>query len=199
MPADERRDLTVRTVLDLCGRDDPARVTMASIAAAMGVTQGALFRHFRGKADIWQAVVEWIGRTLMNRADDAVASTSSPSAALEALFMSHIEFVTQHPGAPRIVFGELQQARPTPARRTLRTLLARYRERLATLLARGRDEGDFAGDLNVDAAAVQFIGAIQGLVVQSLVAGDVAAVREQAPHVLRIYMRGLRGGKGEAA
>lgn len=198
LPAEERRDLTIRTVLDLCGRTEPSRVTMAGIAGAMGVTQGALFRHFRGRDDIWQAVVEWVGRRLMRRLDRAIGEAGDPPGALRAMFISHIELVTEHPGVPGVILGELQRPDPTPARRVLNGVLASYRARLVDVLDEGRARGDFSPDLDIDAAAVQFIGAIQGLVIQSLIANDVGRAREQAPAVLKLYMRGLGAEAGGA-
>jgi len=46
-------------------------------------------------------------------------------------------------------------------------------------------------DLDPDAAATLFIGTIQGLVMQSLLAGDVARMRADAPGVFAIYRRGI--------
>ena len=43
----------------------------------------------------------------------------------------------------------------------------------------------------MDAAVVLFIGTIQGLVMQSLLAGDVARIRRDAPAVFAIYLRGI--------
>ena len=40
-------------------------------------------------------------------------------------------------------------------------------------------------------AAVLFLGTIQGLVMQSLLAGDVARIRRDAPAVFAIYRRGI--------
>ncbi|MFO7649134.1 TetR/AcrR family transcriptional regulator, partial [Halomonas campaniensis] len=57
LPADERRERTVETVVALCGEEDPATLTTGRIASRMGVTQGALFRHFPNKEAIWEAVV----------------------------------------------------------------------------------------------------------------------------------------------
>jgi len=37
-----------------------------------------------------------------------------------------------------------------------------------------------------------FIGTIQGLVMQSLLAGDVTRIRRDAPRVFDIYRRGIR-------
>ena len=47
MPGDERRDLTVRTVVDLCAQQDPATVTTASIAERMGLTARGYHRVIR--------------------------------------------------------------------------------------------------------------------------------------------------------
>ncbi len=191
LPAEERRELTIRTVLDLCSRGNPSRVTMASIADAMRVTQGALFRHFRGKDDIWCAVIDWAAKRLMRRVDRAVEQATTPGEALRALFMTHVVFITEHPGVPRMLMGELQHPEPTPARRIARSLLEAYRQRVSAVLSEGRDGGEFAPDLDVDAAAVQFIGTIQGMVLQSLMVGDVSRIRGQAPRLLELYMRGI--------
>ncbi|MCC6200386.1 MAG: TetR family transcriptional regulator, partial [Moraxellaceae bacterium] len=42
-----------------------------------------------------------------------------------------------------------------------------------------------------EAAATLFIGTIQGLVMQSLLMGDVARMRSDAPRVFAIYRRGI--------
>jgi TetR/AcrR family transcriptional regulator len=44
----------------------------------------------------------------------------------------------------------------------------------------------------VAAAATLFIGSVQGLVMQALIAGDVQRIRDDAPRVLAIYLRGIR-------
>ena len=47
-------------------------------------------------------------------------------------------------------------------------------------------------DLDTEAAAILFIGTLQGLVMQSLLAGDVGHIRHDAPKVFAIYRRGIR-------
>ncbi|MDE2380483.1 TetR family transcriptional regulator, partial [Bradyrhizobium sp.] len=55
LSAEERRRLTVETVVSLAAAQNPSEITTAAIAARMHVTQGALFRHFPSKDAIWQA------------------------------------------------------------------------------------------------------------------------------------------------
>ena len=46
LSAEERREVTVETVIDLAAEQNPTDITTGAIAKRMGVTQGALFRHF---------------------------------------------------------------------------------------------------------------------------------------------------------
>lgn len=192
LPADERRAVTVEAVVELAAEQNPGDITTAAIAKRMGLTQGALFRHFPSKDAILQAVMEWVAERLLSRVDKAAQAVSSPLAALEAMFMTHIDFVASHPGVPRMLFGELQRAEDTPAKRMARTLVRRYGERLTTLIEAGKAAGELAAEVNTAAAATLFIGTIQGLVMQSLLSGDIQRIRIDAPGVFAIYQRGVR-------
>ncbi|MBS0399198.1 MAG: TetR/AcrR family transcriptional regulator C-terminal domain-containing protein, partial [Proteobacteria bacterium] len=152
---------------------------------------GALFRHFPTKEAIFQAVMAWVSDRLLGRVDKAASDAPSPLAALEAIFMAHIEFVSEHPGVPRMLFGELQRAGETLPKRMVQTLIHHYGERLRRLLAAGQAQGELSATLDVGAAAVLFIGTIQGLVMQSLLAGDVTRMRRDATGVFTIYRRGI--------
>jgi hypothetical protein len=107
------------------------------------------------------------------------------------MYLAHVDFVARHPGVPRILFGELQRAEATPAKRMVQTVIARYRERLMALLEQGKFSGELATDLDCAAAATLFIGSIQGLVMSSMLAGDVERVRHDAPGAFAILRRGL--------
>ena len=191
LPADERRAATVEAVVDLAAEQNPSDITTTAIAQRMGLTQGALFRHFPTKDAILQAVMAWVTERLLARVDKAAEGTTSPVAALEAVFMTHIDFVSEHPGVPRMLFGELQRPGETLPKRMVQTLIQHYGELLHRLLEAGKAQGELDAGLDVDAAAVLFIGTIQGLVMQSLLAGKVSRIRRDAPAVFAIYRRGI--------
>jgi len=191
LPADERRAVTVEAVVKLAGSQNPSEITTAAIAKHMNLTQGALFRHFQNKEAIWQAVMEWVAERLLAKIDHSAEGIESPLAAMEAMFMSHIEFVAAHPGVPRMIFGELQRAESTPAKRVVQGLLQRYGARLHRLIEKGKASGELSSSLDSEAAATLFIGTVQGLVMQSLLAGDAGRMRLDAARVFAIYRRGI--------
>ncbi len=191
LPADKRRAVTVESVVELAASRDPHEITTADIAKHMHVTQGALFRHFPNKEAIWQSVMEWVAERLLARIDRSVEGIDSALEAMQAMFMAHIEFVAKHPGVPRMMFGELQRAESTAAKCIVQSLIQRYRERLQRLIENGKASGELTSSLDSEAAAILFIGMIQGLVMQSLLVGDVEHMRRDAPRVFAIYRRGI--------
>ena len=192
LPADERRAVTVKAVIALAASQNPGAITTAAIAKQMNLTQGALFRHFPSKDAIWQAVMEWVAERILARVDAAAQSAHSPLAALEAVFYAHIDFVVEHPGVPRILFGELQRAEDSPAKRAVRTLLRQYNGRLQTLIEQGQSQGEVAPDVDAATVAALFVGMIQGLVLQSLLTGKENSMRKKAAEVFSVYLRGIR-------
>lgn len=191
LPAEERRTLTVETVIELAAEQNPSDITTAAIAHRMGLTQGALFRHFPSKDAILQAVMEWVSERLLSRVEQAATGAASPSAALEAVFMTHVEFVARHPGVPRMLFGELQRAGESAPKLLARTLVRRYDERLRQIIDAGKKEGSLDKTVETEAAALLFIGSIQGLVMQSLLAGQLENLRRDAPRVFALYRRAI--------
>ena len=194
LPAEARRAATVEAVVALAATQNPGDITTAAIAQHMQLTQGALFRHFVNKDAILQSVMEWVAGQLLSRIDQAAAdvgAAASPRAALLAMFMAHVGFVAEHPGVPRIIFGELQRAGETEPKRLVQQLIGSYGVRVRQLLLQGQAQGELHAGLDVQAAATLFIGTIQGLVMQSLITGDMERMRADAPRVFAIYQRGI--------
>ena len=191
LPADERRAHTVEAVVELAGTQNPSEITTMAIARHMGLTEGALFRHFPTQQAIWQSVMEWVAESLLDRVDRAAGDLDSAHDKLRAMFLGHIDFVAEHPGVPRMLFGELQKAESTMPKRVVQSLLQRYAQRLQQTIDAGKTAGEFRADVDTGAAATLFIGTIQGLVMQSLLVGDMTRIREDAPKVFAIYSHGI--------
>ena len=192
LPADERRAVTIEAVIALAGTQNPSDITTAAIAKHMNLTQGALFRHFPTKDALWQSVMEWVAVRLLARLDAAAQGIASPLGAMHAMFIGHIAFVLEHPGVPRMLFGQLQTTESTAAKRMAQTLLQGYAERLSKRIDAGKALGEISPEIQTQAAAALFIGTIQGLVMQSLLSNDLQHLRNEAAAVYAIYERGLR-------
>ena len=191
LPADERRAVTVEAVIELAAQQNPSEITTAAIAKQMSVTQGSLFRHFANKEAILESVINWVAQRLLTRIDKAMQGQDTALAALRAAFMAHIQFISDHPGVPRILFSELQRKENTAAKKLVTTLLGQYRQRVQQALERGKQDQELDTELDIEAAAQLFIGSIQGLVVQSVLLGAGFAIEQAAQDSFVLYTRAI--------
>lgn len=192
LPTEERQAEIVVAALNLARDLSPASITTGDIATAIGVSQGAVFKHFPTKEAIWLASMKWVRERLLAKLDEAAQTQTSAVLALEAVFRAHVAFVVAHPGAPRIIFHELQQPTDSPLKQEVRALLQAYRQLLLTRLKGGMKSGELPAGLDPEAAATLFVGIVQGLVMQSMMTGKPAAMKAQAESVFAIYLRGIR-------
>ena len=189
LSADARRAATVETVIGLAAATNPADITTAQIAAQMGVTQGALFRHFADKQAIWAAVMDWTATALLARFEAVTGVT--PIERLRAMFATHIDFVVTHPGVPRILFGELQRDGDAQGKMCVRALMAAYRERVTNLLTEAKAQSLIAEGVDISAASTMFLGMVQGLVMQAMAASNFSTMPAVSVKLFDLYLDGL--------
>ena len=191
LPTEERQAEIVAAALRLAREISPALITTSEIAAAVGVTQGAVFKHFPSKDAIWLAAMTWVREQLLATLDQAAQAEPTALQGLAAMFHAHVAFVVTHPGVPRVIFHELQQPADTAAKQEVRAMLQAYRKLLLRLLVNGVREGQLPAGLDQEAAATLFVGIVQGLVMQSMLTGKPAAMKAQAEPLFAIYLRGI--------
>jgi AcrR family transcriptional regulator len=192
LPTETRQAEIVAAALHLAREASPPLITTAEIATVVGVSQGAVFKHFASKDAIWQAVMSWVHVQLLAALEAAAAGAAQPLQALEAVFKAHLSFVAAHPGVPRVIFHELQNPQDSAVKREVRTLMQSYRALLLRLLRAAAQRGDVAADVDPDAAATLFIGTVQGLVMHAMTAGRPRALAAGADPVFAVFLRGIR-------
>ncbi len=191
---DERRREIVAAVLDLASERGPDSITTQAIADRIGITQGAIFRHFSDKEAIWLAVFAAVRTALGEVLEKAIARGGSPLTKIKRAFVAHVTFVAHNPGVPRVMFHELQYPGDSPVRAEVRAMLSAYRKRLAQLFDEAVTAGELPADLDTGLAPILFIGAVQSLVIQASLMGNPAGMVRRARQLLPLLLDGYRGG-----
>lgn len=193
LTTDQRRREIVAVVLALARERGPDAITTQAIADRMGLTQGAVFRHFPDKEAIWLAVFAWVRESLETALARAMAQADSPLARIEQAFLAHVAFIAANPGVPRVMFHEMQYPGDSPVRAEVRAMIASYRQRLTQLFRQAKAAGELPRGLDATLAPVSFIGAVQGLVIEASLAGDEGGMVKRARKLLPLLLDGYRG------
>ncbi len=190
---DARQREIVGAVLALARECGPDAITTQAIAERIGVTQGAIFRHFADKQAIWLAVFAWVRASLSTVFAAAVAKADTPLAKIEQAFLAHVAFITANPGVPRVMFHELQYPGDSPARVEVGAMMTEYGKGLALLFKQAKAAGELPADLDMTLAPMLFIGAVQSLVIQAALGGDEAGMVKRARRLFPLLLNGYRG------
>jgi AcrR family transcriptional regulator len=197
--ADERREEIIRVTLDLAARQGVDDVTTQDMAQAMGLTQGAVFRHFPSKDAIWLAAMQWVRDRLMSVLGKAAQQGRDPLDALQRMFFAHIDFIASHPAIPRMLMSEHLHGRSALLRQLVTEIMLSFESRVADLLNHAKAQGLARADLDAHAAATLYIGMIQGLVLQTSILRDQRTLATEAARTFPIFLQAIRPSTHQGA
>ena len=192
LSSEERQSEIIRVSIELAAEKGVDSVTTQDMANAMNLTQGAIFRHFATKDDIWVAVIVWVRERLMKVLDKAASGAGDPLQAIELMFFAHIAFISKHPAIPRLLFSELLHKKNSKLRQLIEGIISGYESKVAGLLEQAKTQSLVAAELDSQSAAVLYIGMIQGLVMQSSIFGGKRALQREAAKIFPIFMFGIK-------
>ncbi|HVL76120.1 MAG TPA: TetR family transcriptional regulator [Noviherbaspirillum sp.] len=210
----ETRSRILDAAEDVFHRNGVAHTSLADVAAAAGVTRGAVYWHFKNKADLFNAMCERV-RLPMEEMISAAASedTADPLAALRESALFCLRQATTNPHSHKvfdIVFHRCEfvdELDPVHARQ--RDAMLHGRAQLATLIEHAVRRNQLPADLDIPLAAAAFQSHVSGLmnvwlfVPQSFdLAGEAERLIDSAIGMLR-YAPALRmataGGSADDA
>lgn len=101
----ERRQQVLEVLIGLLNSEDGMqRVTTERLAAAVGVSEGALYRYFPSKTKMFEALIEKIEQTLTSYIHANKRQDSSANS-VRAILYTILEFSRKNPGVTRILTG----------------------------------------------------------------------------------------------
>ena len=190
---DKARASAVQALVQLAAKHPPEDITMTQIAAAMGLTQRALFRSFLNKDVIEKALIEWIYEIIKEQNERLSNSVESPLLILKGLFYANIHFLDSSPGILRILIHELNKPQTTPLKKEICKFFISYTGYLEIVIEQGKHTNEILHQINTRGAAIQFISAIHGLLLQvSIGYTDQKDIMPSLAEYWDIFERSLR-------
>jgi TetR/AcrR family transcriptional regulator len=191
LPTEARQAEIIAAALRLAQDRSPGSITTADLATAVGLSQGALFKHFNSKDAVWLGAIGWVNDHLLAQLTSAAQESTGPVDALQRVFDAHVSFCMLHPGVPRVIFHELQRPADSAIQQQVREMLQSYRQLLLDLLQAAVEAGEVRAALDAPGAATLFMGLIQGLVMQSILSGEVSHMAVNGPGAFKLFLRAI--------
>lgn len=166
-------------------------VTINSIANAVGLTEGAIYRHFSSKQQILSLLIEDTERALLDTVEKAQVVGES---ALENLKHILDSLFSEKHGSQAITFVIMTEAMGFNgiglSDRVLE-LMTRFLESIKRVLRQGAEDGTLHSDLDLDAGATAFLGLVQSLATLWALSSYSASVGERKDPMWKVFAGGV--------
>ena len=81
------------------------RMTTARLAAEVGVSEAALYRYYPSKTKIFEALIENIESTLLNRISQSIKNETNTMQRVKDILQMILDFARKNPGLTRVLTG----------------------------------------------------------------------------------------------
>ena len=161
----ERRVQILQTLAGMLEQPGGERITTAALAARLGVSEAALYRHFASKAQMFEGLIEFIESSIFTLANQIIER--EPSGALQARLVVTVvlQFGERNPGMARVMVGDALVFE----HERLLLRMGQFFDRVESLLRQSlRTAGDASGSLTASADANVMASALTAFVVGRL-------------------------------
>jgi AcrR family transcriptional regulator len=134
------------------------------MAGEIGVTEGAIYRHFKSKRDILLFLVEDVENTLLEDIQKNYPSDLASPEVLDRIIMDHMSSIEQRKGVAFQVIAEIISLGDKKLNRKVSGVIDKYICRIEEILTSGVQSGAVRSDIDLKATARLFFGMTQGLV-----------------------------------
>lgn len=139
-------------------------LTIKRIAKEVGISETAIYRHFKCKKDILSLLADNIEDILVADIAVGTANGSDPLKVLDQVLQSHLSAVERRRGVAFQVIAEIISLGDKKLNKKVAGTVDTYINHLKGFLAEGVKAGQLREDIDLEAAATVLFSIIQGLI-----------------------------------
>jgi TetR/AcrR family transcriptional regulator len=102
----ERKTQILQTLAHMLENPAADKVTTARLAAKLDVSEAALYRHFTGKAQMYEGLIEFIEQTLFALINKITTEEKSGTRQMESIVSVLLGFAQKNRGMTRVLIGD---------------------------------------------------------------------------------------------
>jgi AcrR family transcriptional regulator len=139
-------------------------VTTKKIAEVVGISETAIYRHFKSKEELLSFLIDDIEKTLLSEIKMTDPDRSYTLDALENMIQTHLTHIIKRKGISFQVIAEIVSLGSKKLSQQAYSVINNYIGSIKEILEEGSKSGVIRQDIDLEAAATSFFGMTQGLV-----------------------------------
>jgi AcrR family transcriptional regulator len=180
-------------VFGLLAKGGVTAVSTPAIGRRVGVTQSALFKHFRSKEALWRAVMDALALEVGSRFQAALQEGGSHADRMFAIITAYLTVVEEIPAIPALMFADPRQMHGAGKymRQDITSRFGWFHGALCAQIEAGMVAGEFRGDVDPKVAACLAAGIAQSLILRWRVSGGAIDMVAEADKIYPVFLVGI--------
>ncbi|MCF6343638.1 MAG: TetR/AcrR family transcriptional regulator [Devosiaceae bacterium] len=187
----ERKKQIVKTVLELSYQHGAPNVSTNMIAQHLGITQPALYKHFKNKQEIWEEVATSIAKKISKNIAAKNEEKLQPITALKRLVLSHLELLRKAPALLEIMVLRKKNNEHSTFQKIIQNSMKNFHNALAQEVKRAVKEEEFDCNLCAKDASSLIMGLVQSLVLRMLIERNPDILSKNGERLLDLLLSGF--------
>ena len=158
----DRKHQILQTLAQMLENPAGEKATTAALAARLGVSEAALYRHFRGKAEMFEGLIEFIEQTLFALINKITGDEKSGLRQLEAIMGVMLAFAQKNRGMTRVLVGDALVNEDDRLQTRINQLHDRLEAALKQALRFGVSQREIAQEVDIAAQANLLMSYVTG-------------------------------------
>ncbi len=155
-----RREQIAQAALEIISLYGIKGLTNERVAALVGVVPSALYKHYRNKSKIIEAVVGLMRERMMNVIKTAQSVGSDPLECIRRVYLAEVRMIMQSPGVPFIFFSDEFIANKNQIKNKFDEVGRLHFGEMLKLFQKALDQKQIRQDFNVQTLVLFYMGMV---------------------------------------
>ena len=161
-----RRQQILECLAQMLQESPGARITTAALAAKVGVSEAALYRHFPSKTKMFEGLIEFIEETIFSRVNLINNDEASAESRCQQILLLLLTFTERNPGITRILTGDALAGETDRLRQRVIQFFDRLETQVKQILREAEVREDMRTKMPANIAANSMLAIAEGKIAQ---------------------------------
>lgn len=153
-----RQEQIKKAVLDIIFKDGLEQLSTRNLANRVGITEGAIFRHFKSKRDIILGILQDVKHNLISELRQIALSAEKTDKRLFSFLCRHVKYLIENKGITILLFSEAAHMNDKELKKTLHDILSEQKYLINKIIKDGMLEGLWDKKLDTEDVATIYMG-----------------------------------------
>lgn len=153
-----RKEEIKAAVLEIIANEGFSKLSTRNLAKKIGLSEGAIFRHFKSKRNIILSIMEDVKVDLQDSLREIALGPKPANERLNEFLFAHINYLHKHQGITILLFSEAAHMNDVTLKLQLNEILTEQKLLITKIIHDGKSKGIWSKELDENNFVILYLG-----------------------------------------